>query len=351
MADFDYGNARLRALKSQLLRRADYERLIDSGSVEGLLAGLLHTAYRPAVETALARQAGPAAVGDALRRDLAQTINRRRHFYAGEAGVWVMRALLPYDVFNIKTVLRGLRSQVPADHILNATLPLGALDEQALRTLASAPDPRHVIDLLATWQSPLAAPLLRQRAHPLTGAQAPYAPLVQEIALERWLAGVMLTDGSAAWRELAQCDVDSVNLLTALRLVGVSDIPFEPLELLVGPGRLPFERLLAASRAPDVTSAVALFADTIYAAALQDGLAAYAVEARFSLFEEALRRLRLNQAARLFARDPLGIGVVLGFLALKTNEVANLQLLAQGLVLGESPTRLRARLLLAENLA
>ena len=45
-ADFAYGNARLRARRGELLRDADYERLIGEG-VDALLAALDGTPYAP----------------------------------------------------------------------------------------------------------------------------------------------------------------------------------------------------------------------------------------------------------------------------------------------------------------
>ncbi len=354
MSGYEYGNARLRALKSQLLGRAEYERLAAADSLEGFIAALTQTAYRQAVEAALARQTGLAVIGAALRRDLTQTINRRRRFYAGEAGDLVMLALLPYDVFNVKTALRGLNSQVSADMILDATLPLGALDEADLHTLATAADARTLIDWLATWQSPLAVPLLRlpaQRSAAVSLARQPLL-LAQELALDRWLAATLLAaDGGAIWQEMAQIDADITNLMTALRLVGWQDAPIEPTELFVGPGRIAFDRLAAVSRSPNMESGLSHLAATAYAGALQAGLTVYLVDHRLSAFEHELRRYRLNRAARLFVRDPLGIGVVLGYLALKTNEIINLRLIAQNLYLQARPERRLAHVLLVENSA
>mgnify|MGYP001559071884 CR=1 FL=1 len=80
MSDFDYGNARLRAMKSRLLSRRTLESLAEAASVQGLITALTNTAYREAVEAALARStvelAGMDCLAEALRNDLGATVGR-----------------------------------------------------------------------------------------------------------------------------------------------------------------------------------------------------------------------------------------------------------------------------------
>jgi vacuolar-type H+-ATPase subunit C/Vma6 len=74
---------------------------------------------------------------------------------------------------------------------------------------------------------------------------------------------------------------------------------------------------------------------------------AYSASGRLSAFERALAYQRLRHVVDLFARDSLSIGVLLGYVALKTNEIHNLRAIAQGLLLGETPERIRAELMFA----
>jgi vacuolar-type H+-ATPase subunit C/Vma6 len=52
----------------------------------------------------------------------------------------------------------------------------------------------------------------------------------------------------------------------------------------------------------------------------------------------------LNWMSQWITKDPLGIGVFLGYLALKVNEVANLHWIARGISLGFGPAVLRAEM-------
>jgi len=77
MADYDYGNARLHVMKSRLLSTRELEMLVETGSLQGLIAALSKTIYQKSVEAALTRVSGMqcvaateidlVALGDALR--------------------------------------------------------------------------------------------------------------------------------------------------------------------------------------------------------------------------------------------------------------------------------------------
>jgi V/A-type H+-transporting ATPase subunit C len=69
VADFDYGNARIRAMKARLLVRRDLEALAEAGSLQGLISALAKTPYQKSVETALARASGLDCITQAIRMD------------------------------------------------------------------------------------------------------------------------------------------------------------------------------------------------------------------------------------------------------------------------------------------
>ena len=74
MADFDYGNARIRAMKSRLLARRELEALAETGSLQGMISALAKTAYQKSVEAALTRASGLECITQAIRTDLIGTL-------------------------------------------------------------------------------------------------------------------------------------------------------------------------------------------------------------------------------------------------------------------------------------
>jgi len=355
MSDFDYGNARLRAMKARLLSRPTIEALAETGSVHGLITALTNTAYREAVEASLVHLSDMACLTEALRSDLMSTVGRARTFFSGPAGELAEGVFHRFDLHNVKTVMRGLERGVPADEILASTLPIGELRPADLKELAAAPDVRSAIDMMATWRVSLAQPLLKLRAT-MPGAEL----FVMEAALDRWHFRMAMATASQADSILGEAlarEADVANIMTALSLVGVVNATTilreqfgadGPTPLFVGPGHVPFELLAEAARQESVSAAIETLAGTPYAATLGEALEAYAVAPRLSVIERALAHRQLRSAAGLMAVDPLGVGVLLGYIALKANEGTNLRAIAQGLLFAEKPDRIRAELMFAE---
>lgn len=344
MADFDYGNARLRAMKARLLSRRELEALTEAGSLDGLIAALTQTAYRIPVEAALARLSGMNCIHEALHDDLVSTLGSTRRFFDGPAGEMAAIVLRIYDVHNLKTILRGLAKNAPAGEILPALIPVGEIHADILQQLARASEPRTAIDILVTLGQPIAQPLLKLRA------EKPGAETYQmELALEQWhfeQGKKTLKEGPASSRLLEAAldlEVDLKNMLTVLRFAhaplerkflrertGSDDLRL----LLLGPGCISFGLLARAGEQDTLNAAVEILADTPYKALLNSGLDGYAQSGRLSEIEKHLSRFQLNWMQAQISKDSLGIGVLLGYHALKTNEIANIRWIAQAVNMG-----------------
>jgi V/A-type H+/Na+-transporting ATPase subunit C len=344
MADFDYGNARLRAMKARLLSRRELEALTEIDSLDSLIAALTRTAYRRPVETALARMTGMDCINQALHDDLVSTLGSARRFFDGPAGDMVAIVLQTYDVHNLKAIFRGLARNAPAGEILPALIPVGEIHTDILQQLARAPEPRAAIDILVTLAQPIAQPLLKLRA------EKPGVEIYQmEIILEQWhfeQSKKTLKEGPVQSRLLEAAldlEVDLKNVLTALRFAhapierkslreqtGSDDLR----QLLIGPGRISLDLLARAGEQDTLNAAIEILNDTPYKALLNSGLNNYAQSGLLSEIEKRFIRFKLSWMQAQISKDPLGIGVLLGYHTLKTNEIANIRWIAQGVHMG-----------------
>lgn len=351
---FDYANARLHAMKSRLLSQQQLYALAEIDNDEGLLIALTQTPYQPAVEAAMVRASGLEATNLALRQDLIQTVSRIRTFFSSHERDTLSVVLRSYDVHNLKVILRSVDHHIPAAERMSAMLPIGDLNETVLSTLANASSSREVIDLLASIRAPIAQPLLRLRN------EKPNADLFdQELAIERWHVSDAFArlETSPRSEDLLSAALalhaDLTNLLTVIRLVhapGERAVLRQQLgendfgSLWVGPGRLSFTMLQHAAEQSSLDAAVDSLAKTTYRDALEEGMQAYRQTGQLSSFEKALARKRLAWMTKLLIKDPLGIGVLLGYLALKVNEVSNLRWIAQAIHAGLSAGQIHQEL-------
>ena len=354
MSGFDYGNARLRAMKARLISMKDLEALTESETLSGLIVALTRTAYRKAIEAALSQASGKECIDLALHKDLVETMDKIIDFYQDESREIVAIRLQRYDVHNLKAILRGLSRNAAPDQILLTLMPVGKLRINFLKELASVPEPRGAIDLLASTNSPFAQPFLRLRSeHP--GADTS----LMEIWLDQWnyeatqkfLESISQSDGILA--NAIKIEADLVNLLTILRF---AQMPAERKflrgwlgtenlnQLFIGPGHIPLDVFVNAGVEDSLDATVNWFTRTIYEPVIQDGMKVYAQSGRLSDLEKRLQRFLKKWLVSQIAKDPLGIGVLLGFLALKENEVSNIRRIAYGIGMDFNPAVIQADL-------
>jgi V/A-type H+-transporting ATPase subunit C len=354
MSGYDYGNARLHAQKSYLLSQRELGNLAAAGSLQGLIAALIKTAYRKPIETALTRTSGLDCISESLHYDLLDTLAKVRGYYQGRAAQTVSLLLRRYDIHNLKAILRGLGRHATTDEILSTMIPVGELPDPILAELARSPDPRAAIDLLAAMGLKPAEPLLKLRLeHPGAGTAG------MELALDRWYYQDTFSqiqnpsDEEKSLQVALQIEADLANLLTMLRFVQVPGeqkflqewMHIEQFTgLLVGPGKLSFTLLNDAAGQSSVQAAVELLADTFYQAPLREGFHRYAQSGLLSDIEKQLKSFHLAWLTSQLLKDPLGIGVLLGYVALKTNEVNNLRWIGHGINLGLPAETIRAEM-------
>jgi V/A-type H+-transporting ATPase subunit C len=339
MAGYDYGNARLRAMRSRLLPRADLESLAEIRNLDDLITALTQSDYRRAVERAIVRASGMACIAEALRLDLIDKFAKISSFYSGREQEMVGTLFRTYDVHNLKTVLRGLSSRASPGEIEIALIPIGELTSNILDELIRTSEPRIAIDLLASMRLAISRPLIDLRAERRGASVAE-----MEQALDRWYFQEARRQAlEPVLASALSLEADIVNLLIALRFAHApSERPLvhewsrtgDLRDLFVGPGDISLNLLSRLAKQNTMDEAIELMAGTAYAAALSRGLAVYKQSKRLSDIEKALKRLRLRRLGGLIMKDPLGIGVPLSYFALKTSEVTNLHWIAQGINLG-----------------
>ncbi|HEX9808113.1 MAG TPA: V-type ATPase subunit [Alphaproteobacteria bacterium] len=345
MSEFDYVNARLHSRKARLLPGTWFEQATGCRSVERLMNLLLQTGYRTFLQSALLRARGLDAIHEAVRESVGQEVRCIRGWFepAGRPAHLASVALREFDRHNLKTILRGVANHVPAGEILPQTLPGGDLGPDEISQLAAASDLAAVIDLVVTWRLDWARPLLEARARPGN----PPADLDDlETALERWHVATGLeaarTSGraGAALVEALLRQADITNLLTALR----ARDEVEWRAHAIGPGRLGWD-LFGPIVGGGLAAAVGSLAGTYLGNALRQVTAEAGLSAPLSRVERTLARTDLAASAGALMSDPLGIGVLLGYLALRRNEATNLRLLAMGLAFGDSAQEIRAEMI------
>jgi V/A-type H+/Na+-transporting ATPase subunit C len=345
-ADFAYGNTRLHARRGDLLRDADYERLLGQDA-DGILTALAATPYARDAEQA--RGDAYRRLHETIRLHLGRTLEEMRAFYADRARRLVDQLLARFDVHNVVTVLRAHASRRRrAEEAMGALFPVGWLTGPLAHEALAERELAGAVDLLIRRIPD------REHAEALRAAYREYERTTDLPAFEHAVvadhaarADAALAAAGPEGRTLlrfARRAIDERNLLLALRL---RDAPGEP---------SPAHALLAGGSVPPAAFDPALHAPAPGAAAAELGaltggtwrplLQGWAAGGDLPALERALERRPIADAAALFAGgDPLGIDVPIAFTAAKRLEARNLRLLAEAGARGLHPDTVRRELI------
>jgi V/A-type H+-transporting ATPase subunit C len=331
MPDFPYINARVRAMRSRLLTPGQLEELLGAPTLEAFMQALSSTPYGFDLQEALLRYEGLRAVDEALAHSLARTTRTILGFADGRARDLISLVLLRWDLANLRVIVRGKHTGRSTDDIAQTLLPAGMLSDVVLKEMAGYPDVTGLAGTLESIDHPLAGPLAQGVA-----AYAKSKDIFDlELYLDRGYAEFVqrqarrLGAEAAVLGEMFQAEVDAANVKTALKLASAAGLSDERrLQFFVPGGTAVTDRLfLALSSAQTQAGAwERLRAHRFPIKEFPQDLVA---------FERDLdTRIGRVLAARYRGGDALGVDIVLGYIAMKSSEVANLRMIARGKFLG-----------------
>ncbi|MDR7554368.1 MAG: V-type ATPase subunit [Armatimonadota bacterium] len=342
MPDFPYVNARVRAMRSRLLSPGRLEELLGAPTFEAFLQALAATPYGDDLQEALVRAQGVRAVDEALARNLQRTTRAILSFADGQARALLETLLLRWDLHNLRVIVRGKHAGRPADEIVAALVPAGNLSETLLKELAGYPDMAALAGTLEAVNHPLAGPL----AEGVAAYARTQDLLALELGLERAYAGWGLARASgrghdaAVLREVFRTEIDVANVKTALKLALAGTLPeARRLQFYIPGGAIVTDKLFLGLSDAQAQAAA-------WERLRVHGFPVKELPGDLVAFERELDYHVVRTLVRYYLGDPLGIDIVVGFLAMKTAEVANLRLIARGKVYGLPREQVRREMLL-----
>jgi vacuolar-type H+-ATPase subunit C/Vma6 len=279
---YDYGNARIAACRSRLLGRDELRRLLDAPSPSDLLALLeRHDDWRSIVGEVASLAAPPAqAIGAAIERHRSRRLGALLRWYPSPIRELVEALVLPLDVERLIAVTRRLRAGEPSDRIGAAVPPGALLDADAIGLLARASSIGNLLERASAM-------------------------------------GLLTRAGARAAARLAAAGASSVQVEQAM------------VEAADG-ARL--ARASGTDAAAGIVRGVVLrerAARRVAATDSQDAGTAMA-----ALDERNATLARLDELARIGRLDPLGIGVVVGYVAAVEAGAIRLRAVVAGVVAG-----------------
>ncbi|MBD3306122.1 hypothetical protein GF339_07025 [candidate division KSB3 bacterium] len=335
-SNYGYLNARLRSMKSELLPVGEVERMLHAGSVASLIRLLEDSPYGVAMTQSLTRFSGLRAIEEALGRNLMASYRKLLSVATGQARHLIELLLGRWDLYNIKTILRGIQAAAEPETLLEQVVPAGRLDVPALQELARRSDINAVLDLLATWNVDYVQPLLLARQKVVSGDLFQLEYELDTRYFEQSLGELHgNNENHQEVRHVLETEIDITNIMTTLRTVHDGIDREQGAQVLLEHGTFERAFLLELLQCDQPVDILERLERTRYAYAVEKGILFFGETGNISIIEKFLEEILIRRCAKKFYRgNPLGIALAIGYIWLKYNEFLNLRLIARGLAFG-----------------
>jgi V/A-type H+/Na+-transporting ATPase subunit C len=344
--DHGYSSARIRAMKSRLLDRAFFERLVGVKSLTELVVALEHTDYKKDLHEAVLQSPGADSLESGLRKNIVNTFDGLRGIVDSGVRPLVDILLGRWDVQNVKTIFRGLHHGVKAEEIIGSLVPAGSIDEATLEALAGQSSVRACLNLMATWSMPYSKPLTEV----LPQYQSEMRLQVLEFAVDKFYFDESLKRlkrglDAGLVREVIMREIDVTNIMTLLRLGREETSTKIKMEFFLPGGKqLSAEQYEQLADVQDVHDIIEGLSGTTFAKPLNHGWEGFLTTGRFSLIERALETRLIASNVSLFRAQPLSMAILIAYVWAKLNEVVNLRIIVRGHVAGMPDEKIRQAL-------
>ncbi len=342
MTDYSYINARIRGMKGRLFKASEYEELFIMHDLSSVTLFLSNSTYSRFILSA--EKAGINEIEEALRRDLSDTLKKIYNIAEGDIKRLLEILLGRWDVYNIKTILRGRHINRTSEDIMPLLIATGVLSESLLKELCLQEDIKGIADLLITWRS--------LYGYVIQEGIKEYKESNDISSIELRLDKFYYTDSLRRLNKNREADyyvytmlsyqIDTLNVITSLRILKEERLKIYADEYFIEGGDAFSKKLYKKVISEKGLDAGLRLLNTIK------------FRRRFKFTEEVFfeitdlpemeRRLEmgiLKNAISLSFKDPLNISLIIGYIWKKINEVINLRLILRGKLVDMPEQRLR----------
>ncbi|HEY9246154.1 MAG TPA: V-type ATP synthase subunit C [Candidatus Methanoperedens sp.] len=315
---YAYIVARVRAMKSKLIPREMYPKFLNMDVAE-ITRFIEESEYKKDVDELAKKYKGLDLIEHALSRNLGITYHKLIEVSQNEANFLITEYLRSWDIWNIKTILRGKFSGARDDEILEDVVSAGELSY------------REWVDLvkIGTIEGVIAA-LSRTTYYPaLAGYKGDLAEI--ENALDKWYYSKRLdsalTTGNKLFLKFLRTEIDLKNLKMLFRMKRAGMERDDIIKLLI-PGGLEFKEAdLARLSSMSFADFVRALEEYSYWKAIAD---ISSDTTSLINIEMRLDKYGVVYASQISYYYPLSILPILDYILSKKIEVDNLRIIVRG---------------------
>lgn len=318
---YPYITARVRAMKSKLIPREVYSKMMNMDIPE-ITRLIGESEYKQDVDELAQKYHGLDLLEHALNQNLARTYRKLLRISQDEPNYLITEYLRHWDIWNIKTILRGKYYGAPAQEILDAVVAAGQLGYRQLTSIANLESIEEIKAALAN--SPYYAAIATYDGGELSAIENE----LDKIYYSRFLASIGKSKGEKLSLKYLRTEIDLKNLKTLFRTKKAGLDKDNILELLI-PGGMELKNgdLKKLSSLPwsDFLKELENYSywSAISEVVREDMTSLMDVEA-------VLDKYAMGYATRISHYYPLSILPIYDYMLRKNNEINNIRTIVRG---------------------
>ena len=318
---YAYITGRVRAMKTKLVPAEMYARMMNMDMSE-IARYLEETQYKDEIDALSKDYSGVELIEHATFANLAKTFRKLERVSIDEPSFLILEYLRRWDVWNIKTLLRGKFYGAADTEIVKHLVPAGELSAEYLEELAKK---ESITDIISAFDGTDYSSALEQYDGKNLATLENALDKLYYFRMERAVGGTLSVGGGLLLKYVRR-EVDIRNLITLFRMNKAGVDAAVILENLIPGGKLhgelsrmagqPFGEFLRGLEGYPFWSSISDIASV-------DLDAVSRIEAR-------LRAYLIRYAWALSNYHPLSILPVLGYMVSKETEVSNIRKIVRG---------------------
>jgi len=337
-ARYAYGTARVHAMKVKLFPNETYSKLLVMALPE-ITRFIEESEYKAEVDELARTYSGIDLVEFATHLNLARTLTKLMEMTMGEPHDLIVEYLRRWDIWNIKTILRGKTYGASDEEIMRILVPSGELSREYLQTLVRK---RSVEEVIAALKGTIYHDLIKD----IDYAQS---PMKVEDELDKFYYARMVNfvsriGGSSLYLTVIRMEIDVANLKTLFRLKNAGISGSRILEYVIPRGLDVSDKEIEKMADAPFDEFLALLSKYRYWSAISD-IVTDRMES-LSKIELRLDKYLNEHVWKISTYHPLTVLPMLGYMLSKDAEVDNIQAIVRGKEAGLSQEIIKAHLVL-----
>ena len=316
-----YTYARVSVMKGNLLKKEDYQRLLKV-SVSEIISFLESSEYKKEIDELAVNYSGIELMEMALDKNLVRTWNKLKKVSSKDVNLLIESYLGLTDLWNLKTILRGIYTGLDVQEFAPMIMPVGKLSADKTGSLMRSSSVEEMVQKI-----PSATGIKLQK---FSGALEAFRKerrvteienvLDQEYYRELMEFAERIPSKGRLFKQILESEIENRNLMTVLRLKKIGMPVAKISGFIIGNADSVIKKLIVSG--PEETAAALAEMKISEEAVAQFRDRGTLLEIEIELGKKLLKRTRL-----LIHQHPLTMDVILGYMFSKEIEVKNLKML------------------------